>query len=358
MPFSISRQFAILRAMKVQILNKTQEHKWTEFIEDHPLATVHQSLPWIHFQEKVATRGRYWILALMQKDKIIGGTVLLRHKLPRGFSWLYASRGPLIDYTDNPQQAIELILEAIRPIAKRENSVFLRIDPPLEKNPPKLKGFKESPAGFYPEHTLILDLTPSEEEILKQMKPKGRYNIKVAKKHGVQIISVDSKAKNFENYLGAYHKIVSETTERDGFYAHRKSFYRAMVQTLDEEKAGKLYLARYKGKIISGLLATYFKDTATYYYGASSNANRNIMAPYLLQWQAIQDAKQAGYQYYDFLGISPPDKPNHPWAGVTSFKRKFGGYHRAYIRCQEYSFKPFIHLLYKIRKWFKKLSTG
>lgn len=345
--------------MKVRILTKSEESKWSEFLENHPLATIHQSLPWAHFQEKVATRGKYWILVLEEDGKIIGGTTLIRHTLPRNFSWLYAGRGPLLDYQGNDAAAqMDLLLQAIKPIAKAENAVFLRIDPPLEKNPPHFKDFKESPAGFYPEHTLILDLEPSEEEILKQMKPKGRYNIKVAEKNGVKVIVVDPKTKDFDKYLDAYHKIVAETTNRDGFYAHRKSFHRAMIETLDQNNVGKLYLALYKDKVIGGIIATFFGDTATYYYGASSNEDRNVMAPYLLQWEVIQEAKKRGHKYYDFLGIAPPDQPNHPWAGVTSFKRKFGGHDRSYIRCQEYSFKPLIHFLYKLRKWTKKLRTG
>ena len=346
--------------MKYRILKKTEEKQWAKFIETHPLATVHQSLPWIHFQEHVVTRGKYWIIVIENDSgDIIGGTVLVRHQLPRGLSWLYASRGPLFDYSrDDVQEFFDVLMTAIKPIALQEKAVFLRIDPPLEKNPPKIKGFKESPAAFYPEHTLILDLEPSEEDILKQMKPKGRYNIKVAKKHDVKIIKVDSTKKNFENYLGAYHKIVSETTKRDGFYAHRKAFYRFMISSLDQSDAGGLYLALYKGKVVGGLIATFFGDTATYYYGASSNENRNVMAPYLLQWHVIKEAKERGHKYYDFLGIAPPNDPKHPWAGVTSFKRKFGGYHRQYIRCQEYSFKKFWHLLYNLRKWIKKIKTG
>lgn len=346
--------------MKARILKKSEEKLWSQFLQTHELATIHQGLAWAYFNEKVPTRGKYWIIALEKDGHIVGGTMLYRHKLPRGFTWLYAARGPLLnEYHSNfAQESMDLIMEQIRPIAKAEKSVFLRIDPPLQEDPPRFKGFKESPAGYYPEYTLMVDLTKTEDEILKQMKQKGRYNIKVAQKHEVKIVEVDSTAKNYDNYIGAYHKIVLETTKRDGFYAHRKGHYVDMVRTLEDHKAGKLFLALYKGKVVSGLIATYFKDTATYYYGASSNENRHVMAPYLLQWHVMQKAKQDGYKRYDFLGIAPPDQPKHPWAGVTSFKRKFGGHDHPYIRCQEHSFKPLIHILYKIRKWYKKLSTG
>jgi lipid II:glycine glycyltransferase (peptidoglycan interpeptide bridge formation enzyme) len=82
----------------------------------------------------------------------------------------------------------------------------------------------------------------------------------------------------------------------------------------------KLFLAKHDGKVIAGNIVAFFGDTVTYMHGASSNEFRNLMAPYALQWHCIKLAKQSGYKYYDFYGISD-DK----WPGVTRFKRGFGG---------------------------------
>jgi len=323
-----------------KILSKNEEAKWDRFVLSHPLATIHQSSKWAHFQEAIPSRGKYWIIALEDRNKIIGGTVLIRHKLPKGYSWLYASRGPLLNYSSKslPSQ-LKTLLAAIKPLAKKEKAIFLRIDPPLH-SPYALPHFHKNHLGFQPEHTLILDLKPSETEILAQMKPKGRYNIRLAEKKGVQIhTSTD---------IAAFHKILKETTSRDGFSGHDQGVYENMIKTLSTN--AKLYLATYQNQVIAGLLATYFKDTATYYYGASSNEFRNVMAPYLLQWQAIKDAKAAHFKSYDFLGIAPANTPNHPWSGVTDFKTKFGGRPVSYQPPQDLALKPLIYWLYRLYK--------
>ncbi|MFH1284760.1 MAG: peptidoglycan bridge formation glycyltransferase FemA/FemB family protein [Candidatus Peregrinibacteria bacterium] len=344
--------------MKAKILEKSEEKLWENFARGNPISTIHQSLSWAHFQDNVSSRGKYWIIVLEENKKIIGGTLLVRHRLPKGFTWLYAPRGPLLDYSADVQAQMDELLKAAKSIAKKENSIFLRIDPPLIKgsHPHKtFKTFHETHTGFQPEHTLILDITQSEDEILKQMKPKGRYNIRLAEKKGVKIhVTKTSDKSSFSRDLEAFYDILSTTTKRDGFSGHDKEFYETMLQSLVPTRNASLYLAEYEGKIIAGVIVTYFSDTATYYYGASSNEYRNVMAPYLLHWKIIKDAASDGFKYYDFFGISPEGAKNHPWRGVTDFKEKFGGQKISYFPPQEHAFRPFFYLLYRLYKFIRK----
>lgn len=337
--------------MKARILEKSEEHLWDKFIQKHPLATIHQASVWGHFQEKIPSKGKYWIIILEQDSKIIGGTLLIKQKLPKSHSWLYAARGPLLDYNSkNIQEQMENLLTTLKTIAKKENAIFLRIDPPLEKEK-KFKGFYTIKYGFQPEHTLILDLKKTEEELLKLMKPKGRYNIRLAEKKGVEIIKVNPKDnKKFNAYVDNFYEILKETTQRDQFHGHDKDYYRMMIEMLSLSDNAHLYLAEYNSEIIAGIIVTYFKDTATYYFGASGNKDRNVMAPYLLHWYAIKEAKVKNFKYYDFFGIAPSNAKNHPWQGVTEFKKKFGGEEKSYIKAQEYPFKKFLYLIYRIYK--------
>lgn len=380
--------------MQARILEKSEEGKWSEFIKIHPLATIHQMPQWGHFQAKISGRGKYWIVVLEETDsisgnasetrsrdqvqgqqthatkspRILGGTILIRHKLPKGYSWLYAARGPLLDY-DSPdiQTQMATLLKIITKIAKEERAIFLRIDPPLENpdsqntssllpprggritaNQANLPGFKNS-KGFQPEHTIIIDLTPSEDEILTQMKQKCRYNIRLAEKKGVKVHKINvSNTEEFSKGIANFYNLLKQTTQRDHFHAHDEKFYKNMLETLAPNAA--LYLAEYQNQTIAGIIVTYFKDTATYYFGASGNEHRNLMAPYLLHWQAIKDAKTQGCQKYDLFGISPPDAKNHPWQSVTEFKNKFGGKPISYQKPQEYTFKKLMHLGYKLYK--------
>lgn len=185
------------------------------------------------------------------------------------------------------------------------------------------------------------------------MKQKGRYNIRLAEKKDIEITKTDPKNKDELNQnLDDFYDLLKQTTERDKFNAHEKNYYKKMLENLKENSA--LYLAKKGEKTVAGIIITFFKDTAIYYYGASSNEDRNLMAPYLLQWHAIKQAKKQGYKYYDFFGIAPEDSKNHAWAGVTQFKKKFGGQAISYIPAQEYPFKKLLYLLYKLYKRIKK----
>ncbi len=356
--------------MEARILDESEEHLWDEFIINHSLSTIHQTSSWGHFQEKIPQRGKYWIVVLENsahkdsKSKIIGGTMLIRHSLPKGYSWLYMSRGPLINY-NSEKCAIQMnaLIDAIKLLAKKEKAIFLRIDPPIklsEKSNHKdhLKGFHITHSGFQPEHTLLLDLTKSEEELLKEMKPKGRYNIHLAEKKEVKIRTSDPANKTqFNKDIEAYFSMLKETTSRDNFSGHNKEIYKNMIEILAQKKLpntlAKLYIAEYENTPIAAIITTYYKDMATYYYGVSGNSFRNLMAPYLLQWEAIKDAKKQGYKIYDFLGIAPSDAKNHPWKGVTEFKTKFGGHAVSYNPPQEFAFKKFLYLLYRLYKLVK-----
>lgn len=342
--------------MQARILEKSEESKWSEFIKTNPLATIHQTPEWGHFQAKIEGRGKYWIVVL-EESKILGGTILIRHQLPKSYSWLYAARGPLLDYNSpDIQTQMATLLQAINKIAKEERAIFLRIDPPISANlfpgtdnQPNLPGFKKNRPGFQPDHTIIIDLAPSEDEILAQMKQKCRYNIRLAGKKGVKIEKIDTtNPQKLTKGIANFYNLLKQTTQRDRFHAHNEEFYKNMLTELRENAA--LYLAQYQNQVIAGIIVTYFKDTATYYFGASGNEHRNLMAPYLLQWQAIKDAKTQGCQKYDLFGIAPPDAKNHPWQSVTEFKNKFGGKTISYQKPQEYTFKKLLHLAYKFYK--------
>ncbi len=330
--------------MNTRILSKAEEPLWLKFVENHPQGTLNQTPQWAHFQEKLQIRGKYWIIVVEENHKIIGGSLIIRHKLPKKLCWFYSSRGPLVDYR-SPRKAkaqIAAIKNGLKALAKKKNAIFYRIDPPISKSQ-KIPHFYQNCPGFQPEHTLLIDLTKSEKEILAQMKQKGRYNIRLAEKKGVTI------HKSNIHHLSEFYKLLLETTLRDKFSPHGQDFYQTMLESLP--KNAELYFAQYQGRTLAGLIKTTFKDTATYYYGASSNSDRNLMAPYLLQWQVIKDCKAAGFKTYDFLGIAPEGIRSHPWAGVTSFKTKFGGQRKNYAKAQETPFKKLLYWLYKIYKF-------
>jgi len=344
--------------MKAIELTQKDQIRYDQFVIGNPLGTIHQLWDWGVFQAAAARRDRFRVFALVDdRENILASALIIRQRLPFKKSWLYCPRGPLLDYS-KPEQA-EILFTKIAQVAKEENALFLRIDPAMELgDAPGLSGaqnffkklkFRPAHAHYQPESTLIVDLQKDEEEILKQMKPKGRYNIKVAQKHGVTIHLSDGNDADVKTF----YELFAKTTARDKFSGHPLDYYKNMLRVFGFNKA-KLYIAKFGEKAAAAAIITYYTDTATYYFGASSDEHRNVMAPYLLHWKIMTDAKAEGFKFYDFFGIAPENKPNHPWAKVTDFKLKFGGRRVNYIPAQELVYSAFWYALVKIAKRLRK----
>lgn len=250
--------------------------------------------------------------------------LVVRMKMRFGLTWLWVLAEGTKDkgWGDIETPFVKKLWEIIR----KEKAVYARLEPLNSVDSEISFGGRPAKKRYTPEHTLVLDITKSEEKILAAMKPKGRYNIKVAQKHGVEVKRYDSFEKIPAEDFDAFYEILSATGERDGFGINPKYYYEQLLKIFGATKKASLFLAYTKDKtVVGGSIVVYEGETATYYYGASSNSHRNVMAPYLVQWEAIMHAKKIGYKQYDFLGIAPANGKNHPWAGVTDFKKKFGG---------------------------------
>lgn len=264
--------------------------------------------------------------------------IVIKHKLPKGLCWLEVPRGPLFEN----EKYLKKLLEEIKELGKKEKAIFIRMSS-FEKFRFSNFDFRASKNDHHPQTSLVIDLKQSEEEILKQMKPKGRYNIKVAQKHGVIV----EPSQDIE----AFHHLLSSTGFRDGFGIHTESYYQKMIDSIGDKT--QLLLAQYNGEVIAGGLFVYLEEWGIYYYGASVSSHREVMAPYLIQWEAIKEAKKRGCKYYDFLGIAPENSKSHPWSGVTDFKRKFGGRTVNYPQAREMILRPFLYFAYCLYKKFR-----
>lgn len=200
-----------------------------------------------------------------------------------------------------------------------------------------------------PKELLVIDITKPEEQLLAEMKSKTRYNINLSQKRKVSVKVIsnfqpclpagrfpisnkipNSNDQNFEKYFKEFIRLVHLTAVRDKIVSHPDSYYRNMFETIPPEII-KLYAAEYKGKIIAANIMIFYNDTAVYLHGASDNEHRDVMAPYLLHWQAIKDAKRASFKSYDLGGVmieniageSLAKLEDSKWAGITRFKQGF-----------------------------------
>ena len=182
------------------------------------------------------------------------------------------------------------------------------------------------------------------------MKPKTRYNINLAERKGVEVeISTDPEK------VDVFHKILVETVSRNSFRGHPKSYYEKILGFFGERGIIKLYLAKFEGKYVVVNIMCFYGDTVLYLHGASSNEFRNVKAPYLLQCRAICDAKTNGFNHYDFWGIAPTDDPLHRWAGVTRFKKGFGGEQINYPGTFDVVISKSWYLIYKVFRFLNKI---
>lgn len=267
------------------------------------------------------------IWGLEKNGEIKATTLVIYKKLLASFYYGYLPRGPL----GKKEDALEL-LQALK--IECQDAVFLRIEPTANLT---TEIHLKKTIDLQPQKTLLLDLSLSAAELLKAMHPKTRYNIRLAEKKGVVVTLEDNSS------FPEFWRLMSLTGERDGFRLHDRSHYENLLRASDNIK---LFVARFEGRIIAAGLFSFFGDRVTYLHGASDNKDRNLMAPYLLQWTVIQEAQKLNqnkiiFKYYDFYGID-----EQKWPGVTRFKLGFGGFVKEYPGTYDFVGRPFIYNLY------------
>jgi lipid II:glycine glycyltransferase (peptidoglycan interpeptide bridge formation enzyme) len=245
--------------------------------------------------------------------------------LPFGKKYWYCPKGPLVGIT-NYELRITNFIEGLVGRAKQAGAVFLRIEPESEIRNPK-SAIRKS-GSTQPKCTTIVDLAKSEDELMKAMHEKTRYNIRLAERHGVTVERyIHSKVVFDELY-----DLFNTTAGRDKFHLHPKTYYAKQLAAFAESDPVVpgahtphviTFVARCEGKLLVAAIVMFDGDTATYLHGASASEMRNVMAPHALHWAIMQRVKERGYQYYDFWGISTGDEPS--WEGITRFKIGFGG---------------------------------
>ncbi|MBU4216731.1 peptidoglycan bridge formation glycyltransferase FemA/FemB family protein [Candidatus Parcubacteria bacterium] len=350
--------------MKLIELNK---EKLNNFLAEQRYSQFLQSHEWSEFQERVGQR--VFRFGVEKDGKIMAVVSLIKKNIGAGKAYFYCPRGPVfwfsrIQYSvtagfkleEGPKVEIwNFLFTEIKKIAQTENCLFLRFDPTDDFY---LKGtsFKvRQTIDVQPSKTLILNLENTEENLLKEMHQKTRYNIRLAEKKGVTIR--EAGIDEFDKFWA----LMSETVERDGFRLHGKDYYKKMLSTpqpsrsvvgvrvMSDELKIKLYFAEYEGRIIAANIITFFGDMVTYVHGSSSDQDRNVMAPYLLQWEIIKQAKNLGYKHYDFYGID-----EIKWPGVTRFKKGFGGQEQTYPGTFDVIFNNFSYKAYQALRWLRR----
>jgi lipid II:glycine glycyltransferase (peptidoglycan interpeptide bridge formation enzyme) len=304
---------------------------WDAFVAGHPQAHVMQTSGWGELKSRFGWSAERVALAASSADTISGAQILFR-RLPYGLGTLaYVPKGPMMSWCDRTEAA--LTLEAVDQVARSRRAIAVTVEPDLPDTPENIAclgqlGFVPGAATFQPRRTLVVDIRSDDAEILAAMKSKTRYNIRLSARKGVTVrqgSAVD---------IGIFNELMATTGERNRFGIRSPDYYRAAFDIFDKTGLVGLFLAEYRGEPLAGLMAFTMGHTAWYFFGASSDAHRNVMAPYAVQWAAIEWAKTRGCTAYDLWGVPDEDEDTLEaefsqrydglW-GVYRFKRGFGG---------------------------------
>jgi len=309
---------------------------WDGFLEAMPETGFMQTSWWADFRTTVGF-GHFGAI-LKDKNGIVGGAVVQKFPYSSQSCFYYIQDGPVLPRDEFVAgEVFRAILENIEARRKAENETVshLRIEPRWQRLPSFVSGFRAIPplADHYLEarDTRCIDLRPSEAAILAQMKTKGRYNIRVAQRHGVRVIE-DTSAQGLADFLRIYKR----TAVRQELNAKPPSYFRTLVSMISSLQRGSVFFAEYQGIRLATALVVYFGNRATYFYGGSLARHRRVMAPYLLHFEIMRRAKALGLEWYDLWGIAPPNEPDHPWHDFTVFKAKFGGVEVHLVRTLDY----------------------
>jgi lipid II:glycine glycyltransferase (peptidoglycan interpeptide bridge formation enzyme) len=278
-----------------------------------------QSWQWGDFREKTGIFVKR--IGLFKNSILISSYQVTFHKIPK--------TNITIGYLPKSNLPEPEILDFLYELGQKEKVIFIKIEPNVEKET-QIKRVKElllhkniaqSPKPIFATHTFLIDLKKSEEELLKNMHPKTRYNIRLAQRHGVKVEEKDDQ-KSLEIFL----KLQSQTTKRHKFYTHPDSYFRKMWKILKPQKMIHLLLASYKKEPLVTWMLFRFKDTIYYPYGGSAEIHKNLMASNLIAWEAIKLGKKLGCKVFDFWGALG-ENPNlkDPWYGFHRFKAGYGG---------------------------------
>jgi lipid II:glycine glycyltransferase (peptidoglycan interpeptide bridge formation enzyme) len=296
------------------------------------MSSVLQTDQWAAFKAKYGWQSRRIHNVLILSRPIIAGRKLWyapeTHEIGQGEVWQFTAS----------------VLEQ----AKKDNAFVFRLELAVPHSGDfaevlKEYGFHKSFESVQPEWRAVVDIRPDNEHILSSMHQKGRYNIRVAERHGVVVAQSDD--------LDRFFKLYVQTAKRDGFAPRSKAY---LTDFLTMVPGARLFLAHKDDKDLAGAIIVFFQDSASYLYGASSSEDRQLMAPHLLHWEVMQAAKRHGCRSYDLGEIPPQDVPDHPLRGLGDFKMKFGAKAVHLMGSWDYVLQPFWYRVFRAGETWRR----
>jgi lipid II:glycine glycyltransferase (peptidoglycan interpeptide bridge formation enzyme) len=315
---------------------------WNDLVSQFPQAHVLQTWEWGQIKARFGWEPVPKIWRSPGDEVQAAALALVRHVPIRGFAprlgMVYVPKGPLLkDWGDRALR--RQVYEDLRLLAIQQGAIFVKIDPDvcLGEGFTGEVGATEDPLGqvilgelstlgwrFSGEqvqfrNTVLIDLSRTEEELLSRMKPKMRYNLRLAERKGVTV-----RTGGYAD-LDLLYQMYAGTAARDGFIIREQAYYHALWREFIRAGLAEPLIAEVGGESIAAVIIFRFAGKAWYLYGMSRSVHREKMPNHLLQWEAMRRAKASGCLIYDLWGAPDELSEKDPLWGVYRFKVGLGG---------------------------------
>ncbi|MFH1947141.1 MAG: peptidoglycan bridge formation glycyltransferase FemA/FemB family protein [Candidatus Magasanikbacteria bacterium] len=337
-----------------QVKNKDQ---WEKFVLAQPSTIFVQSYKYGEFYEHMDESS--WIFGIYHDNILIGGSLVVSTQAKRG-DFFYLPYGPILP-EKNSEEALQELTKFLKKFAKENKYSFIRVSPFIDETDEikkifKKSGYRNAPIHILAETTWILDIQKSDEKLLMDMKKNHRNLIRRCERDGIKI----EKTSDIKN-LDKFNKLHEETAKRHDFHRFSDEYVKKEFSVFAPDNEVILFNAYLPdGRLDSSSVIMFYGNMAAYRHSGSLGLNNKLPTSYLLQWEAIKEAKKRGIKYYNFWGVAPENAhKNHPFKGITHFKKGFGGFQKDLLHCQDfpvsfrYWFTWIVETLRSIKRGFK-----
>jgi lipid II:glycine glycyltransferase (peptidoglycan interpeptide bridge formation enzyme) len=322
---------------------------WESFILSRPETNFLQSWEWGLFHMSLGKKVKY--LALLDESAIVGAACMVKETARRG-TYATVAGGPIIDWSNTAH--VHAMMDSIKKSGREMDCAFIRFRPQIASSTESLKqlqeyGFLLSPMHLTADLTVILDITQSEEEILKQMRKTTRYEIRKAEKEGITV-----KVSENPDDLQEFYKHQLFLAKKHAFVPFSYTFLRKQFETFVQEHKAVLFHSMLEETLLASAFVIFYNQEAVYHYGISTPENSHLPGSYACQWAAIKEAKKRGMKKYNFWGVAPQGASHHRFSGVSIFKRGFGGTEVEFVPAHDIP----LQWTYNITRFFETLRKN
>lgn len=334
---------------KIEIMGAESREQWDKFVTSHEEANFLQSWDFYEFHK---SRGNTIIRRIARENnKIIGAYAGVVENAKRG-RHLAIAGGPILDW--NNKSLIKAIFSDMESEGEKNDCVFVRVRPQLERSEKSFKlfselGLKKAPTFLSVEYAAVLDLNKSEEEIIKGMHRRIRYAVNNARNKGFTI----EKSQDPKD-IHEFYQIELQTAKRQEFVAFSEDFLTKQFAAFAKNDEAVLYTAKYQGEVLAQNFMIFYGNEASYHYAVSTELGTKMSGSPILHVEAMKDARARGIKRYNLWGIVGEDEKNHRFYGVSFFKRGFGGDELKYLPAHDLIIKPLAYQKTKLIETVRK----